>query len=125
MDYLVNVLLIFIILYQIRTIYLGYKAPNVIPEEIQVVKKETKGKMQIIDVRSAGRFQKGHIKGSKNLNLGTLYKQLDKLPKDKKLILVSQNGTQTGRTVAKLIKDGYDAVNLKGGYRAWTKYQRD
>lgn len=122
---LVNIILIIIIAYQIRTIYLSYRAPNVIPEELPIIKKDTKGKMQIIDVRSTGRFNKGHIKGSKNIHIGTLNGQLDKLSKDKKYILVSQHGTQTGRAVTTMIKEGFDAVNLKGGYKAWAKYQKD
>ncbi len=122
---LVNMMLIFIIAYQIRTIYLSYKAPNIIPEEIPLVKKETKGKIQIIDVRPEGRFKKSNINGSKNIPIGNFSKHLDKLPKNKKIILVSQNGTQTGRVIKTMLNNGFDVVNLKGGYRAWNKYQRD
>lgn len=125
MDTLVNIVLLLIIVYLIRTLYLSYKAPNIIPEEIPMLKKETKGKMQIIDVRSARQFNKDHIKGSKNIQYGNVLRQQNKLPKDKKIIIVSQRGTQTGRIIANLIKEGFDVVNLKGGFSAWTKYQKD
>lgn len=122
---LVNVILLVVIAYQIRTIYLSYKAPNIIPEELPLIRKETKGKMYVIDVRSVGQFNKGHIKGSKNIPFGDLYQQMEKVSKTRKIILVSQRGTQTGRAVTKLEKDGFDVVNLKGGYKAWAKYQKE
>ncbi len=122
---IINLALLILIAYQFRTIYLSFKAPNIIPEELPRVKKEAKGKIQIIDVRSTMQFNRDHIKGSKNIKYGNLDRQMAKLPKNKKLILVSQRGTQTGRAVTKLNKEGFDAVNLKGGFRAWTKYQKD
>lgn len=124
-DNLTTAILVFIIAYQIRSIYLGFKAPNILPEEIQILKKETKGKIELIDVRSSRKFNKDHIKGSKNIHLPVLSNNIQKLPKNKKIVLISSLGTQTGLTTTKLLKEGFDAVNLRGGYRAWTKYQKD
>lgn len=125
MNNFLNLVLLILIFYQLRSLYISYRAPNIIPEEMPRVRKEAKGKIQIIDVRSKMQFNKDHIKGSRNIQFGNLYKQMDQLPKNKKIILVSQRGTQTGRAVEKLIKEGFDIVNLKGGYKAWTKYQKD
>jgi rhodanese-related sulfurtransferase len=125
MYYLANLILLLVIAYQIRTIYLSFRVPNVIPEEIPALKKELKNKLQIIDLRTYGRFNKKNIKGSKHIPIGQFSSQIEKMSPDKKYILITQNGTQTGRAVKEMIDKGYDAFNLKGGFRAWNKYQKD
>ncbi len=125
MDNLITVVLLLLIAYQFRSLYLSYKAPNILPEEISAIKKDTRGKMQVIDVRSSRKYQKSHIKGAKNIHLATISNHVEKLPKDKKIILVSTNGTQTGRLTMNLIKQGFDAVNLKGGHRAYLKHLKN
>lgn len=125
MYYLANLVLLLVIAYQFRTIYLSFRVPNIIPEEIPALKKQHKNKLQIIDLRTYGRFNKSNIKGSKHIPIGQFPGQIEKMSADKKYVLVTQNGTQTGRAVKQMIDKGYDAVNLKGGYRAWKKYQKD
>lgn len=120
---LINLLLLIVIAYQIRTIYLSFKAPNVIPEELPALKKETKGKVEVIDVRSAGRYRKENIKGSKNVPMPQVDQYTMGMRKDRTYVFLSQNGTQAGRVINRLLKEGYDVYNLKGGFRAWKKYR--
>ena len=122
MDNIITSVLLIVIAYKFRSLYLSYKAPSVLPQEIATLKKETRGKMQIIDVRSARKYKKNHVKGAKNIHLSVISNHMEKMPKDKKIVLVSTNGTQTGRLTMMMRKRGYDAVNLKGGHRAYMKY---
>jgi rhodanese-related sulfurtransferase len=120
---LVNLILLIVIAYQIRTIYLSFRAPNIIPEELSALKKESKGKVEVIDVRSISRFRKENIKGSKNVPMSQVNDYTMGMRKDRTYVFLSQNGTQTGRVISRLVKEGYSVYNLKGGFRAWKKYR--
>ena len=122
---LAYIILLVIIAHQIRTIYLSYKAPNIIPEELPALKKDGKGKIEVIDIRSVGRFNRGRIKGAKHVAYGHALEYTLGQRKDRRYVFVSQNGSQTGRIIKSLLEEGYDVYNLKGGFRAWKKYQGD
>ncbi|MDF2523991.1 MAG: rhodanese-related sulfurtransferase [Clostridiales bacterium] len=73
-------------------------------------------KVQILSVRSAEDFAKGHIEGSINIPFAKgMEKSFSKLPKDKKIIVYCYTGQTAGQTVAVLKLLGYDAVSLNAG----------
>jgi hydroxyacylglutathione hydrolase len=47
---------------------------------------------EIIDIRGVAEFNSGHIAGAKNVFIGTLLQNLDKVPKDKPVIIHCQGG---------------------------------
>ena len=49
----------------------------------------------ILDVRSKGEYQSGHIKGSINIPLDTLNNNLNKLKKDKPIITCCASGMRS------------------------------
>jgi rhodanese-related sulfurtransferase len=75
----------------------------------------------IIDVRTPGEFQSGHIKGSLNYPLDILPKKMAELKKIKQpIIVVCRSGMRSGLAHRQLRNAGLDASN--GG--AWTQLQQ-
>jgi len=72
----------------------------------------------LLDVRTAGEHKHGHIPGSLNIPLDNLRERLGELS-GRRLIVHCQVG-QRGHTAARILtQEGFDAVNLNGGYLTW------
>jgi len=71
----------------------------------------------IVDVRTAGEYQSGHIKGALNIPLDKLENNLGKL-KDKKkpIITCCASGMRSGRAKGILQSKGYEVVENGGGW---------
>jgi len=74
-----------------------------------------KGAM-IIDVRTPGEFQSGHISGSINIPLQELSKNLHKLKKDVPLITCCASGMRSASAKSILLNKGYTEVYNGGGW---------
>jgi rhodanese-related sulfurtransferase len=71
----------------------------------------------IIDVRSKGEFDGGHIKGALNLPLDQLQNNLNKLKdKNKCIITCCASGMRSASARALLTSKGYTAVYNGGGW---------
>lgn len=69
----------------------------------------------VIDVRTPGEFSMGHIKGSKNIPLNTIAKQVASIKKmNKTVILCCQSGMRSGQATGILKSSGVDAHNGGG-----------
>lgn len=75
-----------------------------------------KGGAQIIDVRTPGEFQSGHIKGSKNIPLQNLNNQLSNIKKDKPVITCYASGMRSASAKRILKSNGYSEVHNGGGW---------
>jgi phage shock protein E len=76
---------------------------------------------QIIDVRTPGEFQGGHIKGSVNIPLDSLQRNLAKIKKDKPVITCCASGMRSGSAKTFLLQQGFSEVHNGGG---WTGLQQ-
>ena len=70
----------------------------------------------IIDVRSAGEYSGGHIKGSINIPLGNLTQNLTKLKKDKPIITCCASGIRSASAKNVLSANGFTQVYNGGGW---------
>lgn len=70
-----------------------------------------------IDTRGETAYQHGHIPGAVCWNGNE--ESPEKFPKDKKLIVYCTYGEKSLAAAEKLVRKGYDAYNLSGGYREW------
>jgi len=78
--------------------------------------------VQIIDVRGASEFKIGHIEGADNLFVGKLLDNLDKVAKDKPVIVHCQSGVRAAIAYSILRANGFDNVeNYAGGWEDWSK----
>jgi rhodanese-related sulfurtransferase len=73
----------------------------------------------IVDVRTPGEFQGGHIKGSINIPLQALSSGMSKLKKDKAVITCCASGMRSASAKSMLKANGFVAHN--GG--AWISLQ--
>jgi rhodanese-related sulfurtransferase len=72
----------------------------------------------LVDVREDDEWQAGHAPGALHIPLGQLTDRLGELPEGE-LVVVCRSGGRSGRAVAWLNENGFDAVNLDGGMQAW------
>lgn len=79
-----------------------------------------KGGAQIIDVRSREEFSDGHIQGSVNIPLQNLSTQLNKLRKEKPIIVCCASGMRSSSAKTILQSKGYVVYNGGG----WTSLER-
>lgn len=71
---------------------------------------------QIIDVRTPGEFNGGHIKGSVNIPLDRLPQQLAKLNKQKPVITCCASGMRSASAKQLLQANGFNEVYNGGGW---------
>ena len=103
---------------------LGYIAENVISGLVMTaqwneIEDFTSRGYELIDVRSAGEFARGHIPGAINISVDEIRERKSEIT-SKNVLIHCQVG-QRGHTAALLLKElGFNAVNLDGGYLTWS-----
>ncbi|UEG50121.1 rhodanese-like domain-containing protein [Ferruginibacter lapsinanis] len=70
----------------------------------------------IVDVRSKGEYQSGHIQGAVNIPLDILRSQLSKLKKEKPVITCCASGMRSASAKNILISGGFKDVYNGGGW---------
>jgi len=70
----------------------------------------------IIDVRTKGEYQGGHIKGSINIPLDTLKSNLSRFKKDKTIITCCASGMRSASAKSILKSNGFTEVYNGGGW---------
>ena len=74
----------------------------------------------IIDIRSIEKYNDNHIPGSKNVPMILLLKDPSKyMDKYNTYYIYCQKGINSIKVCMQLSKQGYDVVNIIGGYEAW------
>lgn len=74
----------------------------------------------IVDVRTAGEYQDGHIPGSVNIPLSELPTRLDELAVDVRTVCVCWSGLRSASGAQVLLDGGFTRVyNLRGGLQNW------
>jgi len=83
------------------------------------LKAKSKITIQLIDVREKEEFLSQHISGSKNIPLSRLAQEINKLNKNKEIILICRSGKRSKLACEFLKEKGYNVKNLSGGILAW------
>ncbi len=76
----------------------------------------------IIDVRTQGEFQSGHVKGSKNIPLDKIMSQVSKIKKDQIIITCCASGMRSASATGMLKNAGYTNVYNGGSWTSLNKY---
>ncbi len=71
---------------------------------------------QIIDVRTKGEYQGGHIRGSINIPVQNLQNHFSKINKDKPVITCCASGMRSGTAKSILKSNGFKEVYNGGGW---------
>lgn len=77
----------------------------------------------ILDVRAKTEYEEGHIPGARQLHAGRLPWTLDTLPRDREIVVHCQGGARSAAAASLLRAEGFDVLELAGGYDAWAKTQ--
>lgn len=76
--------------------------------------------VQFIDVRTPGEYKANHRKPFKNIPLTNLASKIDKLDKEKEVVVICQSGMRSAKAAKNLKKHGFRKIyNVKGGMSAW------
>ena len=84
--------------------------------------KVTDPSIIVLDVRTAGEFQGGHIANAINVDYeGMNFEgEVNKLDKSKTYAVYCRSGRRSGLATALMAKDGFKSIiNLNGGIEAW------
>ena len=74
------------------------------------------GSVQLLDVRSKGEYERGHIEGFINVPVDSIRDRLDELDKDKPVYLMCHSGLRSYIAARILTQEGYDCMHFAGGY---------
>ena len=75
----------------------------------------------IIDIRPEDQYRRGTFPGAFNIPVEQFDERKKELPKEKAVYLLCHTGERSQAYTEELEEEGYDAVNVSGGYRAYLK----
>lgn len=107
-----------IIYNEVSGLFRGFKALR--PAELTAL--VNRDNALVVDLRPAGDFEKGHIPGSKNVQMAQFDPENKQLAAAKALpvVLVCKTGQTAGDAAKRLKKAGFERVHvLDGGIAAW------
>jgi hydroxyacylglutathione hydrolase len=80
----------------------------------------SKDALQIVDLRGAAEYKAGHIKDANHVFVGTILKNLDKISKDKKVVIHCQGGDRASIGYSLLAREGYNnIINYSASINEW------
>lgn len=83
------------------------------------------GKVELIDIREPYEYKSGSLRTAKNIPMGNLLNAPEKyLIKDKTYYIMCQSGSRSGRTTRALAKQGFDVINVAGGFGSYVGSKR-
>lgn len=87
------------------------------PEKYQELREKKEDNFFLLDVRTPEDFNKGHIPGAQNIFWVEIMdpENLEKLPRDKKILVYCYVGHTSSQVMTLLKLLGYDVVSLKFG----------
>ncbi len=75
---------------------------------------------QIVDLRGVTEYNAGHIHGAENIFVGTILKNIDKISKNKDVIIHCQGGDRSAIAYSLLAKEGFTNIsNYSDGMNEW------
>ena len=75
----------------------------------------------IIDLRPEEQYSRGTFPGAINIPMEQFEERKEEIPKEKTICLLCHSGERSRYCTDNLEEEGYDAVNVSGGYRAYLK----
>lgn len=75
----------------------------------------------VVDLRPEEQYRRGTFPGAVNIPMEQFEKRKTEIPKEKTVCLLCHTGERSQAYTEELEKEGYDAANVNGGYRAYLK----
>jgi rhodanese-related sulfurtransferase len=73
----------------------------------------------LVDVRNAVEWAAGHPTGAVHIPMDAIGDAMAELPRDRLVIVICRSGRRSATVTDRLVRSGFDAVNLDGGAVAW------
>lgn len=93
-----------------------FKVPSVSAAEARDL---VRSGAQLIDVRENSEWNAGHAPQALHVPTSQVSAKINRLKKDKEIIVVCRSGNRSRGVTSQLRKLGYEAFNLSGGMRSW------
>jgi rhodanese-related sulfurtransferase len=90
--------------------------PQVEPDDAHAMLDEGAA---LLDVREQNEWDAGHAPDAQFIPLGELTARVGELPRDRRIVVICRSGARSDRAAQFLAEQGFDAVNVSGGMRAW------
>lgn len=107
----------------------GYVAANLLEGKSRLFYVEDLAKVTdadlLLDVRTPGEFQAGHLPGAVNIPVDSLRQRLAEIDPGKKVYIYCGIGLRGYIAQQILTAHGIDSLNLSGGYTLWKAIDRD
>jgi hydroxyacylglutathione hydrolase len=101
----------------------GQGVPELPPGQLQSLMSQDA--VALIDVRNGSEWQAGHIAGSRNFPLGRLPENLERIPRNKPLVVHCLTGARAAVAIGLLQANGFEQVShLAGDFTEWTAQGR-
>ena len=93
--------------------------PPLLPSQLQEKLEDA----YLLDIRLAGLYKQGHIKGSQNIPIHLVARRFQEIPTGKRIVIIDVLGNPAWVPIGWFLKSkGYnDVMILKGGMNAWQK----
>ena len=78
----------------------------------------------VIDVCEPAEFREGHVPGATNIPMGQLTARLGEIDPNRPVHVVCASGNRSSAMADVLTANGFDAMNVAGGTRAWIRSGR-
>ncbi len=76
--------------------------------------------VQVVDLRGASEYNASHVEGAENVFIGTLDRNLDKISRDKPVVIYCQGGDRAAIGYSILARNGFTNVkNFSGSMNEW------
>lgn len=75
--------------------------------------------VQALDVRRLTEYDEGHIPSALNVAHTRLLPRLEEVPRGRPIVVSCQTGIRSGFAASFLKRNGFEVINLRGGYEAW------
>ncbi len=95
--------------------------PLIQPADYQARFVTDKQAHTLVDVRTAEEFKSGYIPGAINISLQELNQKMNKIPKDKPVVVYCRSGNRSAHAAQVLLQAGYTEVLDLGGIFEWSR----
>jgi NADPH-dependent 2,4-dienoyl-CoA reductase/sulfur reductase-like enzyme/rhodanese-related sulfurtransferase len=103
----------------------GFAASNILDGTVDVVHWDSLGDGDfVLDVRTAGEFNRANVPASANIPVDELRKRLDELPKDVTINAYCGVGIRSYIACRILTQNGFSARNISGGFITYCSYAK-
>ena len=79
----------------------------------------------LLDVREESEWELGRAPQAVHMPLAEVPDHLEELAKDRLIVCVCRSGGRSSRAGQFLLENGFDAVNLNGGMKAWAEQDQE